>query len=124
MDTLHQLYSDIIFVGLLLFNRLKIEHLKTQSYSQHKLYEKTADKLMGLIDTFAESVIGECENMEDCIDSILDQSISLQSQLPLSDMVNQYIELLHESIPNSAIKSICDEIQLVLFRFKYLHRLQ
>ncbi len=119
-----EIYSSIIYMGLCIHKRLRIEHLRTNSYARHELYEKTADTLLGLVDSFAETAIGLCDDMEECMAVLIHEDKHLHSSSSLMEEIQTFIELLNMELENTALVSIADEMLVLLARFRYLHRLQ
>lgn len=121
---MNSVYADIITSGMVVFNRLKFEHLMTNSYSAHVLYEKTADSLMELIDSFAEVAIGECANMDTCVDELSRSSFEIDMGVPIETLIQAFIGMLGIDLQSAALRTICDDMRILLSRFRYLHRLK
>jgi len=113
---------QIIAPFLRVLNQLKIYHWQTNSYSQHKAFQKTHDNLSNLIDEFVEVFMGKYgrtkakfaynielinydEHFLDFVDSSIVQINEIATNLDAQDT-----ELLN----------IKDEIVAALQKLKYL----
>jgi len=104
-------------------NQIKVFHWQTESYAQHKAFDKTYKQISDLIDTFVEIYMGkygrskakfryniELENIDDgymtMIDSYVDFLIGLNDEL--------------DSVNDSDLLNVRDEMLGVFNRLKYL----
>lgn len=117
-----EIYSSIIYMGLCIHKQLRIEHLRTSSHAHHDLFEKTADKLLELVDTFAETAIGQCDDMDECIVMFLEQDKHSHSPDSLLDEIRIFQELLMMDLKDTVLQSIADALLVELARFRYLNR--
>ena len=104
-------------------NQIRIYHWQTESYAQHKAFDKTYKALNDLIDTFVETYMGKYGRSK----AKFTYSIELQN---IGDdyisMIDSYIEFLIslneelDSVNDSDLLNIRDEMLGTFNRLKYL----
>lgn len=107
------------FIGALFNARNEAHriHLKTESYAQHKALNDFYDSIIGLADSFAESVIGKYGKFE------IDYSVQFTADTA-DDFIVQFTGWIESDainlIPNdSYLLNIMDEIQSLAYATKY-----
>jgi len=103
-------------------NQIRILHWQTNSYSRHKAYDKTYEKLGDLIDDFVEVYQGKYPKFE-----LKTPDVKLQNvdEINLNEYISEMIGILKTELPtkldetDTDLLNIRDEILGVIHRLKY-----
>ena len=114
---------NLIAPFLRIQNQIKVFHWQTESYAQHKVFDKTYKHFSDLVDEFVEVYMGkygrsrakfayniELQNLDDNFLSIIDSYIQY--------LIGLNAEL--DSVKDSDLLNIRDEMLAVFDRLKYL----
>ena len=114
---------NLIAPFLRIQNQIKVFHWQTESYAQHKAFDKTYKDFSDLVDQFVEVYMGKYGRSR----AKLAYNIELQNLgedfLSIIDSYIQYLINLNndlDSVEDSDLLNIRDEMLAVFNRLKYL----
>lgn len=107
---------DVLFA---IQTQAKILHLQTQSYAEHNAFGGFYDGMDDLIDSFIECWQGKYGRIS-VTGNIVVQDYQAGGSMTFADRVHAVLCSLQDSVPDSELKNIIDEMKALADRLKYL----